>query len=120
MAERAFAKAHNAHAGERAADRRQCLQEDAVALLGLEPTDDDEDRVGLTEAQRLPHPGGRRVLWIEAAYVATVVNHDDLPRRQAFILDEVAPIGLGYRNVLIHEAAGDAVHDVARLQALAP
>ena len=91
-----------------------------MALLRLEASDDDEDRIARAEAEALPHAGGCPVVRVEAAEIAAVVDHDDLVPRQPLFFDEVPAVGVGHRDVLVHEAAGDAVDDVAGLEPPAP
>ena len=91
-----------------------------MALLRLEATDDEQDRVGVLEAEALAHARRGLVVGMEASHIAAVVDHDDLMRRQPLLLDEVSAIGLRDRDVLVHETTGEAVHGVARLQATAP
>src|SRR5439155_1478311 len=75
-------------------NRGKRLEENAMALLWLQATDDDEYGVVIPEAEALAQTRGLLVVGCEAPDVAAVVDHDNFLRRQALLLDEVAAVGL--------------------------
>src|SRR5207237_1515286 len=118
--QRALAHEYDTHRRELTPNRGKRLEENAMALLWLQATDDDEYGVVIPEAEALAQTRGLLVVGCEAPDVAAVVDHDNFLRRQALLLDEVAAVGLRDRDVLIDETPSEAIDDEPRLQTMAP
>ena len=116
----AFPYADQSRMRKLAAHEWQRLQEHGMALLGLEPPHDHENRVPRPETQALLETGGRLTSAREPSQVTPILDDDHLGGRQRLLVHEVASVGARDGDEAVHEAAGQSVHDIARFQTTLP